>query len=183
MRKLLTCSTVIALSVHFAGAAMGAEYEITVDMDETTSGDFQMVESFLESANDESVPSKSLRRILMGGVGELAATVDARFDASGNLTLDDGTLVQFLDEDLLKVRKKLCEKRRVSGSCGNATIIFRCKHKPVGSRRNCQPSSVRVCPEAGGSVHVSVPPGKLKGGVRVCAPGSTGKACLKCITK
>ena len=181
MKKLLTCSTALFVILHLGATAIAAEYEITVDVDETTSGDFEMVEAFLETANESSVPSKSLRRVLMGGTGELASAADARFDASGNLTLDDGTLVQFLDEDVLKVRRKLCIKRRVDGQCGNATITFKCRSKPIQTHRKCQPASVQVCPEAGGNILVTVPPGKTKGGVRVCPPGSS--CPLLCVHK
>jgi hypothetical protein len=177
------CSTTLAVFL-LGGTTIAAEYEITVDMDETTSGDFEMVETFLDAANDDSVPSKSLRRVLMGGTGELASAADARFDASGNLMLDDGSLVQFLDEDVLKVRRKLCSKRLGDGQCGNATIAFHCLMKPNNVHRKCQPFSVQVCPAAGGTITAFVPPARTKGGVEVCPPGGTGgKLCRLCIHK
>ena len=186
MKHIFMCTTALAALLHFGVTAIAAEYEITVDIDETTGSDMDMVESFLETANDDSVASRSLRRILMGGSGELAAAADARFDDSGSLLLDDGSLVPFVDEDLLKVRRKLCLKRRFTdGQCGDATIIFDCKIiDKLLTHRKCQPTSVQVCPEAGGSIVAMIPPGQQKGGVEVCPPGRITKLCGKgCIHK
>jgi len=183
MKHLLTCTTALAALLLIGGTALAAEYEITVDMDETTGGDMEMVETFLESANNESVPSRSLRRVLSGGAGELAAAADARFDESGSLLLDDGSLVPFLDEDVLKVRRKFCNKFLLDGQCGNATISFGCKVIKL-SHRKCQPFSVQVCPAAGGSIVAMIPPGQQKGGVEVCPPGVISKLCGRgCIQK
>lgn len=183
MKYLMTCTIILAMLLPFGGTAIAAEYEITVDMDETTGGDMEMVETFLETGDDESVPSRSLRRVLMGGVGELSAVTDSRFDENGFLMLDDESLVEFFDEDVLKVRRKLCKKRRADGQCGNATIEFRCKKRPGGNgHRKCQPSYVQICPAAGGSIRVSVPPAKVRGGVRICSPVND-YTCRKCINK
>jgi hypothetical protein len=163
------------------GRSYATEYEITVEVDETTAGDLEMVEDFLFTSNEEGVPSQSLRRLVMAGVGELAAAADQRFDASGNLLLDDGSTAQFLEEDLLKVRKKICSRKDVDGQCGNATITFDCKLlSKTNPHRKCQPTSVLVCPTAGGHISLNVPPGTGKGGVDVCPPNSGGcKSCIK----
>lgn len=181
LRNLTVPAAALILILGSPVSAMAAEYEITIEMDEVTSGDLEMTEAFLENANQDSIPSSSLRRLMMGGVGEVTATVDARFDDLGDLVLDDGTLAVFFDDDVLRVRKKVCSKIRTDGQCGNAVITFACKIDPkLNSHRKCRPHRVSVRPEAGGCVTVPVPPGRSKGGVSVCQPGDPlcEKSCL-----
>lgn len=181
-RSLLAVALVTLLGL--SAQASAAEYAITVDMDDTTAGDIDMVETFLYSAGDDSVPSRSLRRITMAGVGELANAANTRFDAYGYLILDDGSAVQFFDEDILKVRRRICSRKGIDGQCGNATIIFNCKIKKGETiHRKCQPSLVQVCPEAGGAISVSVPPSRTKGGVEICQPGQICKTPRFCAIK
>jgi len=92
MIRLFVVALVVLLAPATFTLAQAETYFITVPVDETTDGDLSLIETFTASANDGDLISQSLRRIIMGAVGEIWMLVDARTDANGNLTLDDGTV-------------------------------------------------------------------------------------------
>jgi hypothetical protein len=97
-----------SLAVLFAvalGTAVGARstYNITVNLDETTRGDMDMVSSSVQTAAIGSEVQRSLRRLANGAAGELALLASQRVDATGNLRLDDGALVTLMDGDEVSV--------------------------------------------------------------------------------
>ena len=97
-----------SLAVVFAvalGTAAGARstYNITVNLDETTRGDLDMVSTSVQTASVGSEVQRSLRRLANGAAGELALLASQRVDAAGNLRLDDGSTVALMEGDEVSV--------------------------------------------------------------------------------
>jgi hypothetical protein len=147
MKKLTT--GIITLLLSICGlVAQATVYEITVEVDETTAGDLDMLETFMVSADSGTQVPRSLRRITMGAVGELTLAVKARIDANGNLTLDDGTVAPLFDGDTIELM------RVGPGRCGKA--VFHRHQLPSGDIR---PRLARffVCTPSGTKC-ISIPP-------------------------
>jgi hypothetical protein len=94
----LMASTALVITVHGASS-----YAITVQLDETTRGDLDVIGSSLESIGPGVEVQRSLRRLATSAAGELALSSDERVDASGTLTLDDGSMAPLLDQDEISV--------------------------------------------------------------------------------
>jgi hypothetical protein len=99
-----------ALVVLFACVALTAqaqtEYVITVDVDEATASDLELVASYTEGAQDGAAAPKSIRKIANSATGEVATLAESRIDDSGNITLDDGSVAMMIDGDSVKIRPK-----------------------------------------------------------------------------
>ena len=142
MIRLFVVALVVLLAPATFTLAQAETYFITVPVDETTDGDLSLIETFTASANDGDLISQSLRRTIMGAVGEIWMLVDARTDANGNLTLDDGTVQPLTDGDVIKAKKK---KKGGGGGGDGATVTFVCG---AGMAPPCRgrPDTIIVCP-------------------------------------
>jgi len=124
-------------------------HDISVDVDDATTGDVQLIEDSLSGAADGAAVPRSLRGIIMGSLGEVLPAVNARIDENDMLTLDDGSTVALLDDDTISVRIK----KRIFGP------VFACmtKKKATGMQGGCQPECVRL---PNGNV-VNIPPSSV----------------------
>ena len=156
MIRLFVVAVVVLLAPATFTLAQAETYFITVAVDETTDGDLSLIETFTASANDGDLISQSLRRIIMGAVGEIWMRVDARTDANGNLTLDDGTVQPLRDGDVIKAKKK----KGGGGGGDGATVIFVCGGGMAPPCRE-RPDAIMVCPPPpSGQMCRTVMPGK-----------------------
>jgi hypothetical protein len=78
--------------------AQASAYRITVALDETTRGDFDVVGTSLEGSPTGSEVSRAVRRLASSTAAELAMLANQRVSA-GSLKLDDGSLVTLGPED------------------------------------------------------------------------------------
>ena len=85
------------------GVGAKSTYSITVNLDETTRGDLDMVSTSVQNAAVGSEVQRSLRRLANGAAGELALLASQRVDSLGNLRLDDGSTVALMDGDEVMV--------------------------------------------------------------------------------
>jgi hypothetical protein len=94
----------LAMAVSL-GVDVGAKttYSITVNLDETTRGDMDMVSTSVQNAVVGSEVPRSLRRLANGAAGELALLASQRVDSLGNLRLDDGSTVALVEGDEVMV--------------------------------------------------------------------------------
>jgi len=144
MIRLFVVALVVLLAPATFTLAQAETYFITVPVDETTDGDLSLIETFTASANDGDLISQSLRRTIMGAVGEIWMLVDARTDANGNLTLDDGTVQPLTDGDVIKAKKK---KKGGGGGGDGATVTFVCGGMaPQSTPCRGRPDAIIVCP-------------------------------------
>lgn len=103
-RFVIPTTIAVALAVALATVVeAGSSYSITVKLDETTQGDLDLVAATLESTAPGSEVQRSLRRLTTSAAGELALLAGQRHDASGNLTLDNGSIVSLGPEDEIVV--------------------------------------------------------------------------------
>jgi hypothetical protein len=139
-----------ACLLGFMGQAQAqTNHTISVDVDEATGGDIQLIEDSLANAAEGSQVSRSLRGIIMSALGEVLPAVNARIDEFDILTLDDGSKVALFEEDSITVEtKRLVKKFGPQFACGKKKII-------VSGRGGCQPECV-ILP-TGKVVHI--PPG------------------------
>ena len=156
MIKLFVVALVVLLAPATFTLAQAETYFITVPVDETTDGDLSLIETFTASVNDGDLISQSLRRIIMGAVGEIWMLVDARTDANGNLTLDDGTVQPLKDGDVIKAKKK---KKGGGGGGDGATVLFVCGGAQQSTPCRERPDAIIVCPPSGQTCR-TVMPGK-----------------------
>src|SRR5256885_8300575 len=126
MIRLFVVALVVLLAPATFTLAQAETYFITVPVDETTDGDLSLIETFTASANDGDLISQSLRRTIMGVVGEIWMLVDARTDANGNLTLDDGTVQPLGDGDVIGAARK---KKGGGGGGGPALFLWGATHQ------------------------------------------------------
>src|SRR5256884_26904 len=158
MIRLFVVALVVLLAPATFTLAQAETYFITVPVDETTDGDLSLIETFTISANDGDLISQSLRRIIMGAVGEIWMLVDARTDANGNLTLDDGTVQPLRDGDVIKAKKK---KKGGGGGGDGATVLFVCGGAQQSTPCRERPDAIIVCPPPpSGQTCRTVMPGK-----------------------
>jgi hypothetical protein len=140
----ITIATCIAVGVSVGLSAQSTSYKITVALDETTRGDFDVVGTSLESAALGSEVSRAVRRLGSSAAGELALLANQRI-SGGNVLLDDGSSVVLGPEDELHVSvagepqveyvapggaRKMVPRKTVvivPGSCDNG----RCSMKPT----------------------------------------------------
>src|SRR5256885_4683825 len=141
MIRLFVVALVVLLAPATFTLAQAETYFITVPVDETTDGDLSLIETFTASANDGDLISQSLRRTIMGVVGEIWMLVDARTDANGNLTLDDGTVQPLGDGDVIGAARKKKKKAQ-----GGAEVIFVCGGSQQPGPCRGRPDAVIVCP-------------------------------------
>jgi hypothetical protein len=144
----LAASPVILLSSAYGQNV----HSITVTVDESTAGDISLVESFLNTAADETDVSQSLRRIVMAVAGEMSLAVNARIGDDDLLTLNDGALAPLIEDDVINVELK--------GPKGNefGPIFGKCTVKKKGSPGGgCRPLFV-VTPNG----TMPIPPVKKK---------------------
>jgi hypothetical protein len=148
-------AVVCLLAFGFPSSAQEAQsrtYYISVEVDETTDGDFSIVESALAGASEGAEISKSLRRVIMGVLGEVSVAVDSRIDENSILTLDDGSTVALLDGDAVQV---------ISRKRPGAIIKFDIVCNPQTKRCHRQP--VAICRTSGGvQVCSSIPPLRVR---------------------
>jgi len=156
MIRLFVVALVVLLAPATFTLAQAETYFITVPVDETTDGDLSLIETFTASANDGDLISQSLRRTIMGAVGEIWMLVDARTDANGNLTLDDGTVQPLTDGDVIKAKKK---KKGGGGGGDGATVTFVCGTSVQTTPCRERPDEIIVCPPSGQTCR-TVMPGK-----------------------
>jgi hypothetical protein len=103
-RTLVGALTALTAAVVGSVTVRGASsYAITVQLDETTQGDLDVIGTSLESLPRGAEVQRSLRRLATSAAGELALLADQRVDMTGNLTLDDGSPVPLLDQDEIAV--------------------------------------------------------------------------------
>ena len=140
MIRLFVVALVVLLAPATFTLAQAETYFITVPVDETTDGDLSLIETFTASANDGDLISQSLRRIIMAAVGEIWMLVDARTDANGNLTLDDGTVQPLGDGDVIGAARK-----KKGGGGGGATVLFVCSGKQQSTPCRGRPEAIIVC--------------------------------------
>ena len=160
IKGILTLSVVFGLSIQ----AQASDFKITVDSDDSTNGDLEIIEGAADTAVEGDAVSKSLRRVAMAAVGELTLLLQNRIDDLGNLTLDDGSVVALLDGDTIS----LSERRR-----GNTVVTITCRKSGTSSagsrRRGCRP--IRICrnnPLVYGEICIDIPPRRY----RTTAPGT-----------
>lgn len=97
-------SLAVAMAVTMVvGVDAKSTYGITVNLDETTRGDLDMVSTSVQNAVVGSEVQRSLRRLANGAAGELALLASQRIDSLGNLRLDDGSTVALMDGDEVMV--------------------------------------------------------------------------------
>ena len=83
--------------------AQAAEFSITVPVDDITQVDLSLLEAWMVDAVDGAEVPRTLRRVMMAGVGEVGRLTRPRLGADGTLTLDDGVLVPLLSDDTIIV--------------------------------------------------------------------------------
>ena len=110
----------LVMVIGFAAQARAEEIKVTVEVDETTGGDLELIETALAALEPGAEVSKSLRRTTMAVVGELQLLLGKRIDDSGYLTRDDGSIVGLLEGDTLSVSVR-------SGEQGASVVVtFQC---------------------------------------------------------
>ena len=116
MRTVATLVLVMSAAVGSATSA-GAQsvYEISVELDATTSGDADLVAGALENAPVGIAP-QSLRKLAAGVVGEFAVLANQRITAEDVLTLDGGGQVALVEGDTLRIRKRTCRSYPCPGA-------------------------------------------------------------------
>ena len=93
----------LVMAIGFAAQARAEEIKITVEVDETTAGDLELIQTAVTALADGAEVSKSLRRTTMAVVGEFQLLLGKRIDDSGYLTLDDGSKVGLREGDTISV--------------------------------------------------------------------------------
>lgn len=130
---------IAVMCFSFANAVRAqTNYTISVDVDEATGSDIQLIEDSLGGATEGTQVPRTLRGIVMSALGEVLSQANARVDEFDMLTLDDGTRVPLLDEDTFIIEAKLPLKK--------FGPVFACKKKKVivSGRGGCQPECVRL---------------------------------------
>jgi|SRR5688572_6460834 len=130
-------------------------YHITVNLDETTRGDMDMVKTSVQNAQVGSEVQRSLRRLANGAAGELALLASQRVDAAGNLRLDDGTMVPLVEGDEVlasaagdtQVEYVAADGKRMTASQTRVVLI---REPCTGDRCSMKPSAVLVATGSGG---------------------------------
>lgn len=147
-RRIINKLLAYALLSGIAGQVVAQEYSIAVPVDETTAADLAVIENFLTNAEDGAPISTTLRRIAMAAVGELSILADNRIDDTGNLTLDDGSIVNLIDEDIVSVKS--------SSSLTNVKLLFDYFITPSGIT-NFRPYCIIVELPSGSHVGTKIP--------------------------
>lgn len=96
----------LAIGSGLAAQTAGGVHQIVVTLDDTSVGDLRILEQAFGDGFDGEEVSASVRKVAMGAIGEVSVALDARIDALGMLTRDDGTQVVLLDEDEVEVQAK-----------------------------------------------------------------------------
>lgn len=95
--KLLAFVAVIAM----ASAAMAADHSVNLTVDDSTNGDIGMVATSMASSASGTKVTTSLRKLAMGAFGDAENSLQQRFDSSGNLVMDDGSVVAVTQTDII----------------------------------------------------------------------------------
>ena len=103
-RILAGVTVAAAASLVLAVTVSGnSSYSITVQLDETTQGDIDVVGASVESTAPGAEVQRSLRRLATSAAGELSILADQRIDSNGVLTLDSGLTVALAADDEVTV--------------------------------------------------------------------------------
>ena len=107
MRTLL--ATFAAVTVAALASANGAfaqtTYEISVELDDSTAADDDLLSAAALLAPDGEA-AQSIRKLAAGVTGEIQILLHQRLQGDV-LTLDDGTSVTLFEEDAIKAKKKI----------------------------------------------------------------------------
>lgn len=103
MKTLTKAVLTLVMVFGLALQARADEIKITVEVDETTAGDLELIETAVKALEPGAEVSKSLRRTTMAVVGEFQLLLGKRIDGSGYLTRDDGSVVALREGDTLSV--------------------------------------------------------------------------------
>lgn len=145
----------VSAAVLSSNVGAKSTYHITVNLDETTRGDMDMVRTSVQNAQVGSEVPRSLRRLANGAAGELALLASQRVDAVGNLRLDDGTTVPLVEGDEVvasaagetQVEYVAADGKRTTGSQTRVVLI---REPCAGDRCSMKPSAVLVATGNGG---------------------------------
>lgn len=138
MFRLLTIAAAVVMASGTFALAQTQSHSITVAVDDTTSGDLGIIETFAVSANDGDLISQALRRIIMAAVGEMWLLLQDRIGAGGYLTLDDGATQPLAAWDTITVAKK---------EQPGTVVLFVCEEKKEPTSEPChgRPEAIMVC--------------------------------------
>ena len=132
-----------------------AEYELSIDLDDATLSDLDLIGTFLVAATEGQVPSRSMRGVIMSASGEVSIAVSSRIDASGNLLLDDGGAIPLMEEDVVVVTTTTA-----NGSPLKIRILCRLIRRATGvTGVICAGRRIRIV-TAGTSLDILIPPGQ-----------------------
>src|SRR6185503_16700106 len=118
--RAVCCACVAVLATAGAAGAQSV-YEISVDLDESTKADGELLTAAAVSAPAGDA-SQSIRKLAAGFVGEVQILLNRRVDRYGMLTLDDMTVVALTDEDAIAVKKADC-KDCGGGNGGSVSVV------------------------------------------------------------
>jgi hypothetical protein len=142
----------IAASLLAVGGVQAADIDVTVEVDEATVSDAQMLEFFMNEAESGKDVPRAMRGLAMQLVGEASSALESqRIDEYEQVVLDDGSSVAMAEEDSL-----FASVSAPSGNGATVRIGFEKFRTPSGRihRRAC---SISVCTPSGQRITVSVP--------------------------
>jgi len=149
-RAVVTLGMVFGLALH----ARAEEIKITGEVDETTAGDVELIETAVTALADDAEVSKSLRRTIMAVVGEFQLLLGKRIDDSGFLTRDDGSVIGLLEGDTISVTRK-----RLQGA--TVELSFQCSSEDASTCRRRRPVHLVVRGTDGCVIRrMDIPPSK-----------------------
>lgn len=126
---------ILAVVFGLAQQAQAEGIKITVEVDETTAGDLEMIKTALTALQPGAEVSKSLRRTTMAAVGEFQLLLGKRIDSSGYLTRDDGSVVGLREGDTISVSARNADQGAtvwLTFECSDWSTNWNCsRRRPV----------------------------------------------------